>query len=223
MTALWSQNDKDDHDEPESGLFAALLHAIDLRRLSPYHAPASDGGAEDRGTPPSHEVARTGVWLPAGERRVAAVTGRLHERFRLLLGINDTPPRAALAFSLGVFIACTPFLGLHALIALGLAFLLGLNRLAMLAGTFVNNPWTFVPIYTTAVSLGRVLLGVDASLPHFDGLTSWTGLGEFLARCRPFLGALLLGTLALGALAALSSYPLILLGLRWYRSIRRPA
>jgi hypothetical protein len=147
----------------------------------------------------------------------------MRARLRLLLGIGDPPPRAALAFALGVFIACTPFLGLHALMALGLAFLLGLNRLAVLAGTFVNNPWTLAPLYTTAVSLGMVLLGVSPEPPSLDGLTARAGPVEFLARCRPFLAPLFVGTLALGAACAVLSYPIVLLGLRWCRSVRRSA
>jgi hypothetical protein len=223
VTALWSAKDRQNRDEPEDGLLAALLRAIDLRRLSPYHAPAPEGGARREETAPPGRVGRHGVWLPGPGGAPGRPPGLMRARLRLLLGIGDTPPRAALAFALGVFIACTPLLGLHALIALGLAFLLGLNRLAMLAGTFVNNPWTLVPIYTTAVSFGMVLLGVSPEPPSLEGLTTWTGAGEFLARCRPFLAPLLVGTLALGAAGAALSYPIILVGLRWYRSVRRSA
>ena len=43
--------------------------------------------------------------------------------FRRLLAIDDPPERTALAFSIGVFIAFSPFLGLHTLMATALAFL----------------------------------------------------------------------------------------------------
>jgi hypothetical protein len=219
VTALWSDNEDDGRDEPETGLFAALLHAIDLRRLGPYHARAEGDRTRDRGIAPSGGMARIGVWLPDAERRATTVTGRL----QMLIGTDDSPPRAALAFALGVFIGCTPLVGLHALIALGLAFLLGLNRIAMLAGTFVNNPWTLVPITSAAVWIGTALLGVDPAPPRLEGLATWTGVGEFLMRCRPFLLPLFVGALALGALAAAAAYPVFLVGLRWYRSVRRPA
>jgi uncharacterized protein (DUF2062 family) len=42
--------------------------------------------------------------------------------FRRLLAIDDPPERTALAFSIGVFIAFSPFLGLHTITATAIAF-----------------------------------------------------------------------------------------------------
>ena len=44
--------------------------------------------------------------------------------FRRLLALDDPPERTALAFAVGVFIAFSPFLGLHTLIATLIAFLI---------------------------------------------------------------------------------------------------
>ena len=43
--------------------------------------------------------------------------------FRRLLAIDDPPERTALAFSIGVFIAFSPFLGLHTIMATAVAFI----------------------------------------------------------------------------------------------------
>ena len=95
----------------------------------------------------------------------------MSERFRravqLLLHIEDTPHRTALAFGVGVLIAFSPFLGIHFGIALLVAFLFRLNRVAILFGTYLNNPWTLAPIYLAGTSLGCLLLGVSS-----DGLDS---------------------------------------------------
>ena len=45
-----------------------------------------------------------------------------------LLHTHDTPGRTAFAFGLGVFLGFSPFLGLHAILGLILAFVLRLNR-----------------------------------------------------------------------------------------------
>ena len=72
---------------------------------------------------------------------------RLRILLRRALHTADSPERTAAAFSLGLFLGFSPLIGLHTLLGLGLAFLLRLNRLAVLLGTFVLNPWTVVPIY----------------------------------------------------------------------------
>jgi len=64
-----------------------------------------------------------------------------------LLHIEDTPERTAAAFALGVFFGFSPFLGFHTLLAVCLAFLLNLNRVAALLGVYSNLPWIIAPYY----------------------------------------------------------------------------
>src|SRR5215216_3267729 len=86
--------------------------------------------------------------------------------FRRLLAIDDPPERTALAFSIGVFIAFSPFLGLHTILATLLAFLFRFNKIAIYAGTFVNNPFlTLVPIILASYAMGALLLGRPLGLP----------------------------------------------------------
>src|SRR5437868_9085765 len=70
-----------------------------------------------------------------------------------LLHIADTPERTAAAFALGVFFGFSPFLGLHTLLGITFAFLLNLNRVAVLLGVYSNLPWVIGPYYafTTGV------------------------------------------------------------------------
>jgi uncharacterized protein len=64
-----------------------------------------------------------------------------------LLHIADTPERTAAAFALGVFFGFSPFLGLHTLLGIAFAFLLNLNRVAVLIGVYSNLPWIIAPYY----------------------------------------------------------------------------
>src|SRR5215212_8095875 len=90
--------------------------------------------------------------------------------FRRLLAIDDPPERTALAFSIGVFIAFSPFLGLHTILATLLAFLFRFNKIAIYTGTFVNNPLlTLVPIILVSYAIGAFALGRPLALPH-EGL-----------------------------------------------------
>ena len=74
-----------------------------------------------------------------------------------LLHIDDTPPRTAAAFALGVFLGFSPFLGLHTLLALILAFLLDFNRVAVLLGVYSNLPWIIAPYYAFVTMAGATI------------------------------------------------------------------
>jgi uncharacterized protein (DUF2062 family) len=83
---------------------------------------------------------------------------RLRNLTWMLLRIEDTPHRTALAFGIGVFIAFFPIIGIHTALALLLAYAFRLSRVAILLGTFLNNPWTLGPILMGGTLLGCALL-----------------------------------------------------------------
>ena len=76
-----------------------------------------------------------------------------------LLHIDDTPERTAAAFAVGVFFGFSPLLGLHTLLAIVAAFLLNLNRVAVLLGVYSNLPWFLAPYYAVATMAGAELTG----------------------------------------------------------------
>src|SRR5919107_4992967 len=86
---------------------------------------------------------------------------------RRLLALDDPPERTALAFAVGVFIAFSPFLGLHTIMATVLAFAFRFNKVAIYTGTFINNPFlTLVPIILASYAVGAFLLGRPVALPE---------------------------------------------------------
>jgi len=77
----------------------------------------------------------------------------------VLLHIEDTPERTAAAFALGVFFGFSPFLGLHTILAVVLAFVLNLNRVAVLLGVYSNLPWIIAPYYFIVTRMGALITG----------------------------------------------------------------
>jgi uncharacterized protein (DUF2062 family) len=143
--------------------------------------------------------------------------GRLGRALRLLLYLEDTPHRVALAFAIGVAIAFNPLLGLHTLIALGVAFLFRLSRGAMLLGAYINNPWTIAPLYGAGTLFGCALLGVEpGGLSRID----WSAGSAALWRAlEPYLWPFVVGNLLLGAILAVPSYLVVRRYLeRWRRA-----
>jgi uncharacterized protein len=88
------------------------------------------------------------------------LTGALIRRWLdTLLHIDDTPERTAAAFALGVFFGFSPFLGLHTILGILFAFLLNLNRVAVLLGVYSNLPWVIAPYYAFVTLAGARITG----------------------------------------------------------------
>jgi hypothetical protein len=90
---------------------------------------------------------------------VKALFEHAHARLRHAFGADEPPGRVAAAWALGIGLSLSPLLGLHALIALALAFLFRLNKVDVLLGTLVINPWTLTLYFPAAVTLGAFLTG----------------------------------------------------------------
>jgi len=115
--------------------------------------------------------------------------------WRLAKTERATPPQVAWAVGLGVFVGCTPALGLHGWIAVGAATLFRLNRLYAFLGSRVSSVFVLPWIVLCEVQLAhRVRTGSFLALTNSD----------VLEKARDFLLDWFLGTLPVGgALAAL--------------------
>jgi uncharacterized protein (DUF2062 family) len=130
---------------------------------------------------------------------------------QILLQVEDSPTRVAAAFGLGVFIAFFPLLGIHTGMALVIAILLRLNRVAILVGCWINNPWTIAPMYSAGTLLGCVLLGVAPGSPvaidwSLKGRAFYSAL---VATLRPLVWPFVVGNLVLGVVAGLVAFLLL--------------
>jgi uncharacterized protein len=120
-----------------------------------------------------------------------------------LLHIHDSPQRTAAAYALGVFFGFSPFLGLHTVLALLFAFVLNLNRVAVLVGVYSNLPWILAPYYTLTTVGGAELLrmklpeGFSAQLHRLFGLSFWHAefWRQLITMMRPFLWPYTVGSL----------------------------
>jgi uncharacterized protein (DUF2062 family) len=147
---------------------------------------------------------------------------------RRLLAIDDPPERTALAFSIGVFIAFFPLLGLHAIMATVIAFSFRFNKLAIYTGTFINNPFlTLVPIILASYAIGAIVMGRPLALPteSMELLKNpHLFTGDWWSNLFKSSGNLLLpyaiGGLLLSVICSLAAYPLTLRFLRAKQKIK---
>ncbi|HEV3215397.1 MAG TPA: DUF2062 domain-containing protein [Vicinamibacterales bacterium] len=75
-----------------------------------------------------------------------------------LLKTHRTPAEIGAAVGAGVFLGCTPFFGLHTLLAMALSFLFRLNFVYVLIGTQISNPFLAGFLTVASVGVGRYVI-----------------------------------------------------------------
>ena len=129
------------------------------------------------------------------------------DRIRDVIKLKESPHRIALAFSAGVFIGMSPLLGLHTILGVTAAWLFRLNTFAIIAGVYVMNPWTIVPIYAFSTWLGAECLGIEQLIPNID-LSNGT-FSYILSSLEHLLVPFLFGTFLVGFISSFISYVII--------------
>src|SRR3954470_14518547 len=134
------------------------------------------------------------------------IPARLKTWLEQLLHGHDTPHRTPLAYAVGVFFGFSPVLGLHTIVGLAVAFLFGLNRIAVVLGIYSNLPWILPAYYTLTTLLGAFILRVEVPPGLLRELTdalrdaSWGEFRRLAHALWPLAWAFVLGS-TLGALA----------------------
>jgi uncharacterized protein (DUF2062 family) len=133
------------------------------------------------------ELLRPNYWWQEFRRQLKELRGKPHE---ISLGI-----------AIGVFIAITPTIPFHTVLAVSLAALLRGSKLAAALGVWVSNPLTIPFFYYGSYRLGRFVLGYpQLPLPADYSLISLMKLGKHVTV------AMLHGGVLLGILPGLLAY-----------------
>ncbi len=136
------------------------------------------------------------------------------------LRLRGTPHYISRGLAFGVFAGCFPLFGLQTIIGVLLAIIFRGHKLTAAAGTWVSNPFSYVPIFIFNYKVGEFLLGfgirkTPVSFP--DNWQSWTELKEL---GFVFLVPLFFGCLVVGSIAAILTYMVSLRFLSHWRRKR---
>jgi uncharacterized protein len=129
-----------------------------------------------------------------------------------LLHTHDTPARTAAAYAVGVFFGFSPFLGLHTILGLGVAFALNLNRVAVLLGIYSNLPWILPAYYTVTTLAGALILRTEVPADLLEELGaalasgSWSEMRAHLVKLAPLAWAYTLGSTLGAVILAIVAY-----------------
>lgn len=85
-----------------------------------------------------------------------------------LLRIKEHPQRIARGFAAGVFAGCYPLIGLQFVMAIVFAFVIGGNKFTALLGTWISNPFTYVPLFFFNFQVGKFILSFFIDNQNLD-------------------------------------------------------
>ncbi len=139
----------------------------------------------------------------------------------------DSPRKIALSLAFGVFIGSTPLIGAQILLALLLAFVLRMNKIAAVLGTLVNNPLTAFPYWVASLYAGNLMLGRDiksieapVSKSLFDPVL-WSDF--IIPRAEEFFLPVCVGSVVIGLFSSALIYSVALPAITKFREKREQA
>ena len=133
---------------------------------------------------------------------------KYRETIRGFLRQGLLPSEIAFAVALGNFVGILPVLGLHTVLAIGLAYLLRLNIVIVLLGTQISNPFSFPFILFASAQIGNLML--SGSLLNVQFTTD-------LSVLKTYIMPTMIGSIVLGLMVGSLSYFLTLAVTRRFR------
>ena len=158
---------------------------------------------------------RAWLWPRGGWGRAAQYMGHRIGR------IPDTPYRIAAGFACGAAVSFTPFMGLHILVAIAMAFLIRANMLSATVGTVIGNPWTFPIIWAASFEVGNYILSRETHLPLMSLIDLEMVLTDPWHAIEPVFLPMLVGGVAMAVVAWVLFYYIISVMVAAYQARRR--
>ena len=126
---------------------------------------------------------------------------------------EGTPGQRARGLAAGIFCGCFPIFGFQTLLGIALASVVRGNHILAAAGTWISNPFTYVPLFWFNFRVGALVLGPGQPWPGLNSLQN-NGFSEL---GWTVLSRLLLGSVVTGTVCAAVGW---WLSLRWLKRRR---
>ncbi|HAG52542.1 MAG TPA: hypothetical protein DCL21_02025 [Alphaproteobacteria bacterium] len=130
--------------------------------------------------------------------------------------------KIALGFAFGALVSFTPYMGLHGLLAILLAYMFSASIVSAIIGTIIGNPWTFPLIWAWSLNLGNFILGNGSSQSTANIKFDFSHLIEDLAYYwEHFLYPMTVGGIPTGIIASIVFYFVLKYQIDKFREIRK--
>ena len=85
---------------------------------------------------------------------------------------EGSPSQRALGFGVGIFSGCFPFFGFQSLMGVFLARIFKGNSILAAVGTWISNPFTYIPLYYFNYRVGSLLINKDENIVDLNYITT---------------------------------------------------
>jgi uncharacterized protein (DUF2062 family) len=117
-----------------------------------------------------------------------------------------SPRQLSFAVALGTFVGASPLWGLHTVLALVLAFLLRLNKAAVVLGTLISNPWLAPLLLFGSLEIGSLIIYGTPTPLAFQEIREVFRDPEWKTILQDYVKPYFLGAFVLATLLAFLSY-----------------
>ena len=124
---------------------------------------------------------------------------RIRKSISWLWNQEGSPFQRALGFGVGIFSGCFPFFGLQTLMGVFLAKIFKGNSILAAVGTWISNPFTYVPLYYFNYRIGSLLLKPEKEIVDIRYITT----NELWYQGWHLSSRLILGSICVGALTGI--------------------
>lgn len=133
--------------------------------------------------------------------------------------LRGNPEQIAGGAAVGAFIAFTPTIGIQCVLALLVATILKVNRIAAFTMVWITNVFTMLPIYFFVCWVGKLVLSRRISYESFEKV-SWSDPSQVWNFFIKHYLALWLGAVIVGLISAGISYIVLFNMTKYYRALR---
>ncbi len=144
---------------------------------------------------------------------------KIQSMFLVALAADSSPRQLVASFCIGLYIAFSPFPGLHSVMIIASKFIFRLHLPTVFIVASFNNPWTMIPMYSFDYALGywltHTVMGWEPTwIVPLASLTSWipaigATLSKSLGSGSLCVWSFLIGGNVAGIVSAGICYPLI--------------
>lgn len=130
-------------------------------------------------------------------------------KLRELVLAQPDPHKVALSLSIGCSAAFLPPFGFHTILVIAIGSILKTGVPLAVLGTWINNPWTFIPIflpaYVVEIEIGEHLLGEGTVFPSLRALSKMP-TSAIIAQVKLVLWPFICGSIIFSLLVFLFTY-----------------
>lgn len=140
------------------------------------------------------------------------------EKLRELVLAQPDPHKVALSLAIGCSAAFLPPFGFHTILVIAVGTLLKTGVPLAVLGTWINNPWTFIPIflpvYVAEIEIGEHLLHQETIFPSLRALSRMPTTA-IIAQVKLVIWPFICGSVIVSALIFLGTYLIARIFLRF--------